>query len=273
MDTKALDRANAEFWNELCGTSFARHLGIRDHSSESLRRFDEAYLDLYPYLLDRVPASTMAGKRVLEIGLGYGTLGQKLVEAGADYTGLDIARGPVAMMNNRLRLQGLRGHAMQGSMLDCSLADESVDVVVSIGCFHHTGSIERCVDETWRVLKPGGHAYFMVYNLFSYRQWLRWPKRTLDAALGTTGQASRTGASEAQRKAYDANSAGAAAPETVFVSRGQLRSMLARFSEAEFRLENCDHITLRGRTLVPRRLLLSTVGRMAGLDIYVAATK
>ncbi|MCZ7562520.1 MAG: class I SAM-dependent methyltransferase [Burkholderiales bacterium] len=273
MDAKTLDRANAEFWNELCGTTFARHLGIRDHSPESLRRFDQAYLELYPYLLERVPLSTMAGKRVLEVGLGYGTLGQKIVEAGAIYTGLDIARGPVAMLNNRLRLQGLPGDAMQGSMLGCPLADESVDVVVSIGCFHHTGSVERCIDETWRVLKPGGRAYFMVYNAFSYRQWLKWPVRTLQTALGWARPGTDTAASAAQRKAYDANTAGVAAPETVFVSKTQLRAMLKRFSEFRLWLENCDHVTLRGRVIVPRRLLLAAVGRMIGLDIYVAARK
>jgi len=273
MDVIALNRANAEFWDELCGTSFARQLGIKDHSIESLRRFDEAYLDFYPYLLQRVPVSTMAGKSVLEVGLGYGTLGQKIIEAGADYTGLDVAQGPVDMLNLRVQIQGLSGRAIQGSMLNCPLADESVDVVVSIGCFHHTGSVERCIDETWRVLKLGGRAYFMVYNVFSYRQWLKWPKRTLHVALGRAHPAGRPSASDAQRRAYDASTAGAAAPETAFVSTNGLRAMLTRFSDRRLWLENCDHITLRGRTLVPRRALFATLGRVAGLDIYVAATK
>lgn len=269
MDAGALNRANAEFWNELCGSAFARHLGIKDHSVKSLRRFDQAYLDLYPYLLERVPVSTMAGKRVLEVGLGYGTLGQRIIEAGADYTGLDVAQGPVDMLNRRVQIQSLSGKATQGSMLDCPFPDESFDIVVSIGCFHHTGSVERCIDETRRVLRPGGKAYFMVYNALSYRQWLRWPRLTLRAALGRE----RSGALEAQRKAYDANSAGAAAPETVFVSARHLRAMLRSFSDYRLWLENCDHITLRGRTLVPRTALLATLGRAAGLDIYVAATK
>ena len=43
----------------------------------------------------------------------------------------------------------------------------------------------------------------MVYNRFSYRQWLRWPGMTLRAALGAAGTAL-----ESQRKAYDANAAG-----------------------------------------------------------------
>ena len=269
MGSPAIDEANARFWNELCGTGFAKSLGISDHSMASLQKFDRAYLDLYPYLLERVPAATMRGKKVLEIGLGYGTLGQKIAEAGADYTGLDIAQGPVDMMNHRLRMQGIAGKAIQGSMLQCPLPDASVDCVVSIGCFHHTGNLRRCLDETWRVLKPGGEAYVMVYNAFSYRQWAKWPLRTLRAALG----GSDLEASEAQRKAYDAGSSGEAAPETVFTSRAQLRAMMGKFGEFEAVLENCDHLSLRGRTLFPRLALLSTVGRIVGLDIYLRAVK
>ncbi len=48
-ETRGIDKANAEFWNELCGTTMARSLGITDHSLESLKRFDEAYLAFYPY--------------------------------------------------------------------------------------------------------------------------------------------------------------------------------------------------------------------------------
>jgi SAM-dependent methyltransferase len=269
-DREATDRANAKFWDELCGTTFARQLGISDRSIESLERFDQAYMDLYPYLLKRVPVGRMQGKKVLEIGLGYGTLGQKIAEAGADYTGLDIAPGPVAMMNHRLAMQGLGGRAIQGSMLECPLTDASLDCVVSIGCFHHTGNVARCIDETWRVLKPGGYAYLMVYNAFSYRQWIKWPGHTLRAALAPAGGGPAT---ESQRRAYDFNSAGAAAPETVFVSRAQLRAMMARFSELSLVLENCEDLNFRGRTMLSRATLLPSLGALAGLDIYVSARK
>ena len=72
------DRANADFWNELCGTNFARELGITDHSLRSLKLFDQAYLEFYPYLLKHVNLARMSGRKVLEVGLGYGTLGQKI---------------------------------------------------------------------------------------------------------------------------------------------------------------------------------------------------
>lgn len=269
MPSVAAERANASFWDELCGSWLARNLGIDNPSRESLERFDCAYLALYPYLLKRVPVGTMRGLKVLEAGLGYGTLGQKIAEAGADYTGLDVAAAPVAMMNERLRMHGVPGRAIRGSMLNCPVDDASMDCVVSIGCFHHTGDIARCLDETWRVLRPRGRAYLMVYNAFSYRQWLRWPVTTARrASLGRRRQAT-----EAQRRAYDANLAHEGAPFTEFVSRRDLREMMARFSRVDTGLENCRQIALRGRDLLPRALLLHTLGRRAGLDIYVTAMK
>jgi SAM-dependent methyltransferase len=263
-----IDAANAAFWDELCGSAFARALGILDHSKDSLNRFDRAYLGMYPYLLRHVPVNEMRDRDVLEIGLGYGTLSQQIAQAGARYNGLDIAAGPVRMVNHRLAMASLGGKAVQGSMLECPFPDGSMDRVVSIGCFHHTGDLKRCIDETWRVLRPGGVAHIMVYNLFSYRQWLRWPLATMRAALGRSDAAI-----DAQRKAYDANVSGEGAPETVFTSIAQLRAMMTAFSIVSVARENCDPVTLRGRLLIPRALLLDNLGRLSGLDLYATARK
>jgi 2-polyprenyl-3-methyl-5-hydroxy-6-metoxy-1,4-benzoquinol methylase len=269
---KNIEEQNAEFWNELCGSGFARHLGITDHSEESLKIFDKAYFDLYPYLLTHVPPHEMRGKKVLDIGLGYGTLGQEIARLGAVYQGLDIAEGPVNMMKHRLRMHSLDGDAVKGSMLACPFDDESQDCVVSIGCFHHTGDVQRCFDETFRVLKPGGYAYLMVYNQYSYRQWLRWPLRTFKS-LFAEDTVNSGDINVSQRKAYDTDSSGNGAPETVFLSVGQLNKMLSKFSSVKVTKENTDHITLRGRTLIPRSILLTTLGRWLGLDLYIRVRK
>ncbi len=265
-----IDRLNSQFWTELCGSSLARQLGIRDHSLESLRRFDEAYLDFYPYLLEEVPLHRFSGRKVLEIGLGYGTLGQKIVEQGAEYAGLDIAEGPVRMMKHRLSLQKLPGVALQGSILQSPFADGEFDAVVSIGCFHHTGSVETCIRETFRLLKPGGMACLMLYNRFSLRQWLKWPLRTLSALAGNP---ERAVASEAQRGSYDVDASGKAAPETTFHSIRELGHLFAPFSSVRFSKRNCDGISLVPRLGIPREYLLSSVGRLMGLDIYIQAVK
>jgi SAM-dependent methyltransferase len=274
MNQDTIDRQNAEFWNTLCGTTLARALGIEDGSPQSLKRFDDWYLDLYPYLLHHVPVSEMRDQKVLEIGLGYGTLSQQIAMAGAQYAGLDIARGPVDMVNSRLRQNSLAGTAVVGSMLACPFPDGTFDRVVSIGCFHHTGDTQRCLDEAWRVLRPGGQVHLMLYNRFSYRQWLRYPIATARAAWAhLAGSGAMPPASEGQRAAYDAHPDGKAAPETEFFSISQIHSMMSRYSHVACTKENCDDVRWRGRRLYSRESLLRMVGRRAGLDIYIHAVK
>ena len=80
-----IDTQNAEFWNTLCGTALAQSLGIVDRSPESLRKFDNWYFRFYPYLSDHIPFHALRGRRVLEVGLGYGTVSQRLAEGGAGF--------------------------------------------------------------------------------------------------------------------------------------------------------------------------------------------
>ena len=105
----SIDERNVAFWDELCGTSQARQLGVTDSSPESLEKFDAWYFELYPYLFDHVPLEQLVDRDVLEIGLGYGSLSQKIAEGGARYVGLDIATGPVEMVRHRLRQAALPG--------------------------------------------------------------------------------------------------------------------------------------------------------------------
>lgn len=272
----AIDDQNAEFWNTLCGTSLATALGITDGSEASLKKFDDWYLYRYPYLLTHVPVHTMADRDVIEIGLGYGTLSQKIAEAGARYTGLDIAAGPVEMVNSRLQQKALPGRAVQGSMLQCPFPDQSFDCVVSIGCFHHTGDAQRCIDETWRVLRPGGRAYLMLYNRFSLRQWMDYPSQTRAALWRQlTGRPSAVASTAAQRAAYDTDAQGQAAPETQFFSVRDVKRMMQRFSSVAVHRENCDPWVHKktGRVIRDRMDMLSTVGKWAGLDLYIHAAK
>ena len=159
-----IDAANAGFWDELCGTNLAREVGIVDASPASLERFDRAYLDLYPYLEGYIRAPDWAGRRVLEVGLGYGTVSEGLARSGADYHGVDIAPGPVGMVRARLeRIGGARPEQVQqASVHDLPFPDASFDRVVSIGCLHHTGDLSRGIAEVRRVLRPGGELLLMA---------------------------------------------------------------------------------------------------------------
>ena len=267
-----IDRQNSEFWNELCGTQLAHSLGITDFSDDSLAKFDRYYLATYPYLKQYLALESLLGKDVLEAGLGYGTVSQLLAQNAGSYTGLDIAAGPVAVVNQRMSLFGLKGSARQGSILEAPFADASFDAVITIGCLHHTGNLQRALDEVHRVLRPGGRALVMIYNAFSYRRW-----RTAPAVTARTwwhdyaGGGSSARASAAERGAYDRSSSGASAPATVFTSSRRLRLMCKRFPDVSICKENAD--CERPFSRFSRETLLKTVGPIAGLDLYATLRK
>jgi SAM-dependent methyltransferase len=270
-----VDDKNSTFWDELCGTHFARSIGVVDNSPASLRKFDNWYFAFYPYLYLHIPFEEMVGKDVLEVGLGYGTVTQRIIESGARYKGLDIAAGPVSMANHRLKQGAVLGQVLQGSILEAGFEDGSFDFIVAIGCLHHTGNLSRAIDQCRRMLRPGGKLVFMVYYAYSYRRLiaarsdtLRYMGRELCGYRGVIGTAN-----ERERAAYDANSEGIGAPHTDWISIRSLRWLCREFTSFQYSLENIDN----GRPFEkskPRRELLKTIWpRWIGLDLYATATK
>ena len=265
QDQAQIDRLNAAFWDELCGTGLAAQLGITEPSPQNLERFDAAYLGMYPYLDGYLPAGP-PGARLLEIGLGYGTVSQRLAERGLDYHGLDIAPGPVEMVRHRLRELGIdrpEERVGVGSVLEMDHPNESFDHVVTIGCLHHTGDLPRAVEQVRRVLRPGGRALVMVYNARSLRRMRMAVSRQIRG-----GQPD----DEQMRGSYDRNVEGEAAPATDYTSKGEAMRLFGDFSHVSVRRENFDPLVV-ARCAVDRKRLLGLPARLAGLDLYITAVK
>jgi SAM-dependent methyltransferase len=262
MSQELLDESNAAFWDTLCGSSLARSVGITGREPDDLRRFDEVYLARYPYLQRYVPQD-LSGRKVLEIGLGYGTLGQLLAERGADYHGADIAAEPVAMMRKRLEWLGKPvDNVRQASVLDLPWSDATFDDVYTIGCLHHTGDLPGSVREVDRVLRPGGRAVVMLYNRHSLRQVAFRIRNRLRGLSATESE-------EAMRRMYDAGAEGEAAPHTDFVSRREARSLFTGFSRVRIDVQNFDGF----RFGIKREWFLNNLARVIGLDLYITADK
>ncbi len=272
-DQDEIDAKNAAFWDELCGSQLAQQIGISDDSPASLKKFDDWYFDFYPYLYRHIPFARMKTKRVLEVGLGYGTVSQKIAESGAHYHGLDIAAGPVGMAAHRCRLIGANDAIVQqGSILNPPFDDDTFDWVVAIGCLHHTGNLPDAIKAVEKLLKPGGQAMIMVYSAASYRQFASEPIRTSMRKLGSGMRAySAPAGDEDERVAYDANLKGAAAPQTEFVTKSELRQLCKGFSDIQIRAENIGAEGIL--RFVPRPFLNRWVGPRFGLDLYCSLVK
>jgi SAM-dependent methyltransferase len=269
MTQAVVDTTNAEFWDELCGSNLAREVGITDASAESLARYDDAYFALYPYLLDYFPPEEIEGRKLLDVGLGYGTLGERLARLGADYHGLDIAPGPVAMMRERLgRVPGARPEQVQQeSVLELPFEDASFDHAVSIGCLHHTGDLPRAISEMRRVLRPGGRFVMMVYNRRSGRLALVRPALALRSRLRSDAPSPE----ETMRGLYDGRPDGEGPPHTDFVSVAELRGLLIGFHDVRIDRRRIDRLPLVVTEISRETMQRTPLDRLIGLDLYAVA--
>lgn len=257
--------ANKKFWDEPCGTNSYNALGFN-----SKQDFDYWFFNFYSYLEEFIPFDSIKGKKVLEVGLGMGSVSERLGREGAEFYGMDIAEGPVEGVNERFSDNGFDGKAVIGDVLNCPWDDNFFDNVISIGCLHHTGDFYKAVEELVRVLKPGGHGVFMVYNAFSYRQWLTSPLRTLIKSFSSSSRSSIKG-KEVERGMYDSNSKGEAAPSTEFLGRKEIAQHMTNLrTKAKIRSENIGSFFMFP---FPRNLKLKLFSSFLGLDLYVNFSK
>lgn len=119
-----------------------------------------------------IPYDEFAGRDVLEVGCGMGLVSSHIARAGANLTAIDLTSRAVAATTTRLEQAGLRGNIREMNAEAMDFASDGFDRVVSWGVIHHSGNMQRVLEEIYRVLRPGGRAYIMVYNRHSLRYQL-----------------------------------------------------------------------------------------------------
>ena len=108
-------------------------------------------------------------RRLLEIGCGIGTDLVRFARGGARVIGIDLAERSVDLARRNVDLHDTAAAGLcvaDGDALP--FADERFDVVYAHGVIQYAAHPARLVAEAHRVLKPGGHAIFMVYNRYSW---------------------------------------------------------------------------------------------------------
>lgn len=265
-----IGKKNSTFWDELCGTNAAIHLGIDTQSFSSLRKFDDWYFNFYPYLIPFTKKSLKESVRCLEIGLGYGSLGQFLATDKSFYVGMDISRNATEMMGFRLDGLELPGTVVHSDVLNSPFSNDSFDSAIAIGSLHHTGDFDRAISELTRVVCNDGTIIGMVYSYFSLRNWILYPRKTLFLAFKNIKTPIRVQADEKLRWLSDHNSEGEAAPSTEYFSRRALRKILAQYGHVRIRGRNFDSppIPFGLGELCRQILIRSPLGIFLGLDLY-----
>ncbi len=114
-----------------------------------------------------IPFDRLAGKDVLEIGVGHGTHAQLLAPRARSFVGIDLTTTATAMTRKRFALSGVTGSIVQMDAERMAFRDGSFDYVWSWGVVHQSADTRRVLAEINRVLRPGGTCTVMIY----YRSW------------------------------------------------------------------------------------------------------
>lgn len=142
--------------------------GTREFYEEIDRRFFENAAEyLPPSVLSfghLIPFGELAGKDVLEIGVGMGSHAGLLSAHAGTYTGIDLTQYAVDVTTDRMRVFGREADIRRMDAEELDFPDASFDFIWSWGVVHHSSNTARILMQMERVLKPGGHAVVMVYN-------------------------------------------------------------------------------------------------------------
>jgi|GEM_PF-158086 2-polyprenyl-3-methyl-5-hydroxy-6-metoxy-1,4-benzoquinol methylase len=159
-----IDEVNT-FWSmAVCGSQLIRHYKDEDDFYRQYRAF--RYRN-EPHITKFVPFAEMRRKEVLEIGCGGGVDGSLFAACGAHYTGVDLTELAVSASRRYFKILGLPGVFQVENAEKLGFRDSSFDVVYCYGVLHHTPNPAKIVNEIYRVLRPSGKAYIMLYNKHS----------------------------------------------------------------------------------------------------------
>ncbi len=173
----ALDEASelkqrvCDFWDaDPCGTRYLE--GKHEFASHARARFA-----LEPHIPDFAQFARSRGQRVLEIGVGMGADYLEWLKAGAQATGVDLSTSSIARARQRCELAGYTSDLHRADAERLPFLDATFDLVYSYGVMHHSPDTLQCLEEAWRVLKPGGEVRLMMYHhrsLTGAMLWLRY---------------------------------------------------------------------------------------------------
>jgi ubiquinone/menaquinone biosynthesis C-methylase UbiE len=123
--------------------------------------------------------SPLGGRIAVDLGCGKGSYTPELAQRYDVVLATDILPENLSIARGRCQSNGVRNIQLFCGTGDAlPLADESVDSVFMIEVLDHVPSLRPCLEEVFRVLKPGGTFYLTVpHRMFPFESH---PIRLLD---------------------------------------------------------------------------------------------
>lgn len=150
---------------------------------QNWKEFSEACIDpdhvsqAHQHFKELLSGIDLGGKEFLDIGFGQGLSLLIAHQSGAKVTGLDINPKCAEVVARNKAFLGVDGEIEThvGSILNSvdleQIGDRIFDVVHSWGVLHHTGDMDRAIENACSFVKPGGHFVLAIYN----RHWSSLP--------------------------------------------------------------------------------------------------
>ena len=109
--------------------------------------------------------ASIAGKRIIDVGCGGGILSEAMAALGADVTGIDAGKAPLAVAGMHLKESGLRIDYHQATAEEFAAAPgDSFDVVTCLELLEHVPDPSSVVAACQKLVKPGGDIFFATLN-------------------------------------------------------------------------------------------------------------
>lgn len=141
--------------------------GDPQYFSDLERQRYRSHYHLLPWIKRMQP-----GREVLEIGCGIGLDSYTMATNGLKLTAMDLTHVGVNTARRRFAANKLSGEFLVGDACDLPFSSDQFDYLYSFGVLHHAADTEQTIKEVYRVLKPGGTAYIMLYHRHSLNEWV-----------------------------------------------------------------------------------------------------
>ena len=170
--TPGLVHKVADFWTRNVNAERIMGQEITEHERGSEAYFADLETQRYRshrHLLAWI-ASMQPGSHVLEVGCGVGLDSMQMARHGLHVTAVDLTVVGPATAQLRAAARGVDAVYSSADAEHLPFPDSTFDYVYSFGVMHHAPDTQKCIDEAYRVLRPGGQALIMLYHRHSLNE-------------------------------------------------------------------------------------------------------